>query len=92
MTTKDIVKILSFDEDFKTTLLNQLDSLSPDQKFTIEQLLWKTYASAYRLRLDQNLELALLRAGDNREPLDRDFYKREYLKESVLELLPNLHY
>ena len=28
----------------------------------------------------------------NREIIDKDFYERDYLKESVLELVPNLNY
>lgn len=76
MTTKDIIKILPFEEQFKNDLLGRFDGLSPDQKFTLEQILWETYAVYYDLKLEENIQLALQRAKDNQEPLNNDFYKK----------------
>jgi len=76
MTTKDIIKILPFEEQFKNNLLSQFDGLSIDQKFSLEQILWETYIAFYNLKLDENIQLALLRAKDNQEPLNSNFYKK----------------
>lgn len=76
MTTKDIVKILPFEEQFKNNLLNQFDGLSIDQKFSLEQILWETYVAFYNLKLEENMQLAFLRAKDNQEPLNSNFYKK----------------
>lgn len=76
MTTKDIIKILPFEEQFKNNLLSQFDGLSIDQKFSLEQILWETYVTFYNLKLEENMQLALLRARDNKEPLNSDFYKK----------------
>ncbi|QQG40745.1 MAG: hypothetical protein HYV37_00230 [Candidatus Levyibacteriota bacterium] len=76
ITTKSIIKALPFEEQFRLDLINKLDSLSADQKFTIEQILWDAYFSLYDLKMDTNLKLALERAKNNEETLDKDFYKR----------------
>lgn len=76
MTTKDIIKILPFEKQFKTNLLGQFDGLSIDQKFSLEQILWETYVAFYNLKLEENIKLALLRAKDNQEALNKDFYKK----------------
>lgn len=75
MTAKDIIKILPFEEQFKNNLLGQFDELSIDQRFSLEQILWETYVVFYNLKLEENMQLALLRAKDNQEPLNSDFYK-----------------
>lgn len=76
ITTKDIIKILPFEEQFKKNLLDQFDQFDPDQKFTIEQVIWDTYDGFYRLKLEENIELALLAAKENKEKLDEQFYAR----------------
>lgn len=76
ITTKDIIKILPFDEQFKQELLSGFDNLDPDKKFNLEQKLWDTYDAFYELQLKKNMQLALMRARENQEKLDKDFYKR----------------
>lgn len=76
MATKDIIKVLPFDPEFKSKLLSDFDTLDPDQKFTIEQIVWDAYYALYQLKLEENLQLALARAGKNKESLDDTLYKR----------------
>lgn len=76
ITTKDIIKILPFDNEFKSELFNSFDRLDADKKFNLEQILWDAYSAFYELKLKENTQLALLRAKDNQEKLDHDFYKR----------------
>jgi hypothetical protein len=76
ITTKDIIKILPFEKSFQEELLSQFDSLNPDQKFNIERILWDTYDAFYGLKLQENIELAFMRARENQENLDENFYKR----------------
>lgn len=76
MKTKDIIKVLPFDKEFQIELLNQYDGLPLDRKSSVAELLWETYDALYELKLDENLQLALLRAKDNQEKLDNNFYKR----------------
>lgn len=74
--TKDLIKILPFDEKFKTDLFNQYDYLDPDQKFAIVRLLWETYDALYELRLEENTRLAFLKVETGEEKLDKEFYNR----------------
>ena len=76
MTTQDIIQILPFEEEFKTKLLADFDTLTPDQKFTIEQYIWDTYNAIYKIRLEANVEEALAKVADKQETIDKDFYKR----------------
>lgn len=76
ITTKDIIKILPFDNEFKNELLGSFDGLDDDKKFNIGEVLWNAYDAFYELKLKENTQLALLQARDNQEKLDKDFYKR----------------
>lgn len=74
--TKDLIKILPFEEKFKTELFSEYDNLNPDQKFEIVRLLWDTYDALYELKLEENMQTALLRVENGQESLDKEFYKR----------------
>ena len=74
--TKDIIKILPFDEKFKKELLESFDKLDVDRKNNIERLLWATYDALYNLKLQENLRIAFDEAGRNQEKLDKNFYSR----------------
>lgn len=76
MTTLDIIKMFPFEKEFKIHLLEQFDTLTPDQKFSLEQILWDTYEALYKLKLEENLQQAFSRAKINKEKLDSDFYAR----------------
>lgn len=76
LTAKNIAKLLPFDKTFKDDLLQRIDSLDPDQKFTIERMLWETYDAMFLLKLEENLAAALLRAKNRQESLDKELYKR----------------
>ena len=90
MTTKDIIQLLPFGEEFKTKLLADFDTLTPDQKFNIVQTVWDAYNAFYQLRLEENTQEALLHAADGEEALDKDFYKR--IKEKTdQEMKTQLH-
>lgn len=76
LTTKDIIKILPFNDALKTRLLKGFDTLNPDQKFMVEDVVWNTYLTIYKLRLQENVQAGLLRARNNKEKLDESFYDR----------------
>lgn len=76
ITTKDIIKILPLDENMRKTLLEEFDSMDPDRKYNLEKIMWDTYYTMYKLKLEENIQLALLKAKDNQEKLDEDFYSR----------------
>jgi hypothetical protein len=75
-TTTDLIKILPFTESFKENLLAKFDSLSADQRFSLERIVWDLYDALYEARLDENMQLAFDRAKHNEEKLDHDFYTR----------------
>jgi hypothetical protein len=75
-TTKDLIKIIPFDDDFKKKLYNQYDTLNPDQKYSIDRALWDTYDALYDIKLDENLQIALQKAKEGKEVLDTGLYKR----------------
>ncbi|OGH15944.1 MAG: hypothetical protein A3C30_03850 [Candidatus Levybacteria bacterium RIFCSPHIGHO2_02_FULL_40_18] len=74
--TKDLIKILPFDEAFKKELGDSFDSLDTDKRNSIEKLLWGTYFALYDFKLNENLSIALAEAKKNREKLDENFYWR----------------
>lgn len=77
MTTKAVIQLLPFDEEFKAKLLADFDMFTPDQKFNIIQIVWNAYNAYFQLKLDQNIEEAIARAADGEDiVLDQDFYKR----------------
>ncbi|NMB84311.1 hypothetical protein GYA28_03400 [Candidatus Roizmanbacteria bacterium] len=76
MTTKDIIKNLPLEDKTKNTLLEKFDTFTPDQKFDLEQVMWDAYEAIYNLKLQENLDLALLEAKENKESLDPEFYAR----------------
>lgn len=86
LTTKDILKILPFEENFKKNLLDNFDSLDQDQKFNIERLIWDTYDALFELKLEENLQIALLAAKNNQEKLNDELYARvEELTEREMQ-------
>lgn len=95
-TTKTIVKMLPFSQEVKTTILEHFDALTPDQKFIIEDIVWNTYYALYKLKLEENLQLALLRAKNGQEKLDGDFYNRveeqteKEMQQEQVEIVENV--
>lgn len=85
-TTKDIIKILPFKDEFKDDLLEKYDKFDPDQKYSIERIIWDFYDALYESRLDTNMKLAFERAKKNEEKLDHEFYER-VRKQTDKELL-----
>ncbi len=75
-TTQDIIKVLPFKEEFRDNLLEKFDSLSDDQRFAIERIVWELYDAIYEARLDENMQLAFDKAKRNEEKLDHEFYSR----------------
>lgn len=71
--TKDLIKILPFEESFRKNLLAKFDALPYGKKYEVIDLLWKSFDSWYSLKLDENIQLAL---SEGTESLDKDFYKR----------------
>ncbi len=98
-TTQDIIKIVPLNKDFKDELLSKFDTLTPDQKYGIERLIWNYYDALYEAKVQENMQLAFDRAKKNEEKLDDTFYERirklteqelteEYSKtETTVELL-----
>lgn len=75
-TTKNLIKILPFEEPLKTELLRDYDTMNPDQRFAIEGIVWDVYDALYETRLEKNMQLAFERARKNEEKLDQGFYDR----------------
>ncbi|OGD83174.1 hypothetical protein A2165_04525 [Candidatus Curtissbacteria bacterium RBG_13_40_7] len=68
--------MLPFEKNFQAKLIADFATLDPDKKFELEQLLWDTYEAIYKLKLEENLRLALSRVKETKEKLDEDFYSR----------------
>ena len=73
---KVIIKLLSLGDDLKKQLLDQFDSLDPDRKAAISQMLWDTYDALYELKLQENIEMALKKVETGEESMDEEFYTR----------------
>lgn len=76
LTTKDIIQLLPYTEDFKRDLLEKFDGMDPDQKFNIVEIVWDTYTALYNMKLEENMQLAIQKAADKQETIDKDFYAR----------------
>lgn len=75
-TTKELIKVLPFEEKFREELLAKYDSLNVDQRYLINRALWETYDALYQIKLEENMQIALERAKEGKETLDKDFYRR----------------
>lgn len=76
VTTQDIIKILTFEDEFKKKLLSEWDTYSEDQRLNLEEIIWDTYADLYQIRFDLNTEQALLELSEGEESVDSKFAQR----------------
>ena len=76
LTTQDIIKILPFDEGFKSGLLERFDDMDPDMRYQVEKVLWDLYDAIYTLKIQEKVESALDPNSPDQVKLDGDFYKR----------------
>lgn len=76
ITTKDIIKALPMEANIKATLLTEFNAMPLDNQIEVEQLLWQTYNALYQAKLQENIQLALLDAQEDKEKLDKEFYRR----------------
>jgi hypothetical protein len=87
LTTVHIINILPLDEEFKKKLSEKLPSLSDETRYEVVETLWDAYYALYEIKLQENTDKAFLRAANNQERLDKDFYKRvqEQTEKDMLE-------
>lgn len=87
LTTKNIIKILPFKDDFKRSLLERFDSLTDDQRLQIERFIWDFYDALFEIKLQENIQLALAKADDKQTKLDKEFYSRieEQTEKELME-------
>jgi hypothetical protein len=57
-------------------IIAKWDSLTPDQRYSMERLIWDLYDALYQARLDENMQRAFDRAKQEQEKLDHEFYER----------------
>lgn len=90
MTTKAIIKLLPFDKEFQDFLLTNYDGFSPDQRFVIEQMLWDGYCAIYKIKLEENMGRALIKARMNQEKLNGEFYRKIH-DQTIKEIQTKYH-
>jgi hypothetical protein len=90
ITTKEIIKILPFEEKFKTGLLEGFDSLNADQKYHIERVVWNFYEALYNLKLQENLETAMIDVKKGGIDVDEEFYGK-IKKQTEEEMTKNFY-
>ena len=85
LSIEDIIKVLPFDEALKSELLNNFSNYSLDQRFALEQIIWQTYDSIFKIKLEENVEIAIAEAEEKGVPPEKDFYKkiREKTKQEI---------
>lgn len=71
--TKEIIKFLPFEEDFKRSLLEQFDQAQGQQKFELDSMVWRAYYQVYEAQLQQNIQLEL---QQGKEKMDEHFYAK----------------
>lgn len=62
LTTRSIIEMLPFEEEDKQWMLSQLDHLTPDQKYTVTDLIWSIYGAIYEVRELELMKIAKLNA------------------------------
>jgi hypothetical protein len=76
LTTTDIIRILPITQETKDSLTSTWESMDPDTRFDLEQILWDAYDTIYDITLDENIKLELLKATQEEVVLDDSFYAR----------------
>lgn len=76
ITTEGIIKVLPFEEEYRTQLLQSLTTLDLDKKANVEQVLWDTYFAFYKMKFDENMKLELVNMSQNNLPVNDEFYAR----------------
>jgi hypothetical protein len=76
VTTQDIIKILSLEDELKKKLLSEWNKFSEDQRINLEEIIWDTYADLYQMRFDLNTQLAFHELSDGEGSLDTKFAQR----------------
>lgn len=74
--TKDIIRILTFNDELKTQLLSEWDTYSEDKRLNLEEIIWDTYADLYQMRYDMNTDIAIQELSEGEQPLDTKFAER----------------
>lgn len=75
-TTKDVIKVLPFDEDFKLRLLSAYDHIRPEPKSLLIDLLWDAYDAMYEIKLEENMDEELRQAFEGKTALDQNLYSK----------------
>lgn len=76
ITTKTIINFLPFDPKFKLELLEEYDSLSPDQQVRLTRLVWQTFDSFYQLRINEKFYKGIRDAGKTGQKIDGSYYQK----------------
>ena len=76
LTRDRIINTIPLGTQLRQKLLNEWDKLSPDNQFTIENLLWDTYYSFYQMRLQENIQLMIKQSKEKHLALDNSFYDK----------------
>lgn len=74
--SKDIIKMMPFDDKFKQSLLDGFDNLPVGKKVNVIDMLYQAFFVLYDLKIEENLKKAYLKAENNQESFDSGFYKR----------------
>lgn len=75
ITTKDIIKFLPFNNDFKNKLLEEFDSMELNKKFELEQMLWDAYDNLFELKVQEKMQVMIEKAKNKEIPLDQNIYR-----------------
>ncbi len=76
ITTREIIKMLPFEPDFKAKLLSELDTYDLDRKMQAVQLIWEAYDLMYEFALQKNLDEQIELAKEGKFDLNKEFYKK----------------
>lgn len=93
LSTKSLIKTLPLEREFKEKLLSKYDSLTLELKVDIDELVWDVYDAIYQMKLQENMELALL--DEKTDKLDPGFYSSirkktdEQMREEELKSIDN---
>lgn len=84
-----LIKIAPFNNDTRSKILMQANSLSDDQKLKLTQMAWSMITTLYQAKLKQRFELELLDVREGKKELANDA-KQTIENELVHELISQL--
>ena|SRR3989344_589439 len=90
LTTEKIITFLPLDQEFKQKLLEKYPQLDADTRYMVGKIIWQAYYVLYELKVQENYQLALMKAEEDGVEPGEDFYQK--IEEQTEKEIQNMSY